>query len=616
MSARPAPNPGEPMPDDHTASESHSVSGNGGGNGKGTGNGTGAYDSRTEAGEHTTARRIGKTYLDSGAISDNPNKSSDRPDDGHVTSKEYADRSRAAAGVARARTAGGAGAMPAGATGHGSRSIRAQYVSVDYHHPLEDFLATRPMRKVLGWISRPRPGGHTRIEEILESYANPGAPFLQRLMYWPFHMFIDRMRGSVSRKTFRLRVSEHRSTVRGFVVTARSVAEFGLTVPQRFSSPLFAVWNFTNLCNMNCRHCYQDAAHRKLPTELTREERIALVDEMADQYMAMIAFAGGEPLIDPDIFPVLHRCKHHGIHTSIATNGALITPKVAARIADAGVKYVEISLDSVHPERHDAFRGQPGMWHRTVRGMCNVVRQEGLRLGIAMCVHSRNYHEVEDMLQFATDMGANCFAHFNFIPVGRGLEMAEDDITPRQRDELIQTLNRWMQSRRISVLSTAPQFGRAALVCAPTSALQPCSHVGGGGGTKARVVAKYLGGCGAGRCYVAIEPDGSITPCVYLPHRIMGNVRTRRFIDIFRNNEFWDLLCNRDDRTHHCEVCEFKHYCGGCRARADAYHGALNAGDPGCLFNEKHWEAIIRAERAEHADAPPAVETEAVSASA
>ena len=67
-------------------------------------------------------------------------------------------------------------------------------------------------------------------------------------------------------ETFRTRISEHTSTVRGLVATARSVAEFGLTVPQRFSAPLFTVWNFTNRCNLQCRHCYQDSAMTRSPT--------------------------------------------------------------------------------------------------------------------------------------------------------------------------------------------------------------------------------------------------------------------------------------------------------------------------------------------------------------
>ena len=308
----------------------------------------------------------------------------------------------------------------------------------------------------------------------------------------------------------------------------------------------------------------------------------------------MIAFAGGEPTIDPDLLPVLRRCQHHGIHTSIATNGTLMTPRLTARLAEAGVKYVEISLDSVDPERHDAFRGQPGIWQRTVEGMRNVIQQEGLRLGIAMCVHQQNFHEVDDMIRFAVDIGASTFAHFNFIPVGRGLEIAKGDLNPRQRERLLQILNKWMQSGRIGVLSTAPQLGKVCLAHAPIDGRTAASHAGSGAGWKARVVAKYLGGCGAGRCYVAVEPNGDITPCVYLPHRVLGNIRQRKLADIARNNEFWEIMCDRDRRLSHCEVCEFKHYCGGCLARSDAYYGVLNAGDPGCLFNEKHWDTLVQ----------------------
>ena len=540
------------------------------------------YDSRTEAPGYTTAARMAKEYAHQGADPDNPDKRSARSDDGYVTSHTYSNRSRFL------RRATGSGESPI----EQARQLRKKYVDLDYHHPLEDLLDTRWMQMLLGYVSRSRPSGKTMIEEILESYADPAAPLSHRIKYWPFHLFIKRIKGSVTDAAFREKIGQHISTVRGLVVTARSVAEFGLTLPQRFSAPLIVVWNFTNQCNLRCRHCYQDSEHERLGDELTLAEKLDLVDQMGETYVPMIAFAGGEPTVSKDLLPVLRRCQGYGIHTTLATHGGTMTPRLAARLAEAGVRYVEISLDSVDPAKHDAFRGQPGMWHRTVEGMGNVVKQEGMRLGVAMCIHQGNFDEAEDMLRFAVDMGASCFAHFNFIPVGRGLEMAESDLNPGQREQLLQLLNKWMQSGRIGVLSTSPQFGRVCIADAPIEGKQSCSHVGGGGGEKARVIAKYLGGCGAGRCYVAVEPNGDITPCVYLPHRVLGNIRRRRLADIFRHNEFWELLCDRDWRTHHCEVCEFKHYCGGCRARADAYFGELNAGDPGCVFNHKHWDAL------------------------
>jgi radical SAM protein with 4Fe4S-binding SPASM domain len=408
-------------------------------------------------------------------------------------------------------------------------------------------LGKRLVRWLLHLLSRPRRGRKPHMQEAIECYADQRARLWQRIKYWPIHMAIRRIKGSTTDEVFRRRVAEHSSTVRGLVLTARSVAEFGLTFPQRFSAPMFLVWNFTNLCNLRCRHCYQDTEHRRLADELNLAEKLAVVDQAGELSIPMIAFAGGEP-----------------------------------------------TIDSVNPQRHDEFRGVPGMWERTVRGMRIVTQTPGLRLGVAMCVHQGNFPEVEQMIQFAIDIGATTFAHFNFSPVGRGLEMVAGDLNPRQREQLLLLLNKWMQTGRIGVLSTSPQLGKVCLAHAPVEGFTAASHAGSGAGIKARVLAKYLGGCGAGRCYNAVEPNGDVTPCVYLPHRVLGNVRQRPLVEIFRENKFWEITCDRSRRLSHCEVCKFKAYCGGCLARSDAYYGVLNAGDPGCLFNEKHWEELVR----------------------
>ncbi len=535
------------------------------------------YDSRTEAPVNSTAREMGKEYAHAEAVSRNPDKRSDRTDDGSISSRAYVKQ-------ARARRA----ALTGGETEAGGR-----HVHLDYHHALEDYLGTWWMRLLLRHISKDRRRGQTMFEEVAQSYANPDAPLWHRVKYWPLHRFIKRVKGGVTDEVFRERIAQHRSTLRGFVATARSVAEFGLTLPQRFSVPLIVIWNFTNRCNLCCQHCYQDANPTAADQELTTEEKLAVVDQLGDAYIPMLSIAGGEPTISKDLLPVLHRCQERGIHTSVATNGTTLTPQFCEKLAGARCKYVEISLDSVDPDKHDRFRGEPGMWERTVQGMKNVVAQDGLRLGVAMCVHRGNYDEVEKMIDFAVEIGASCFAHFNFIPVGRGLNMTANDLAPPQRERLMRILNETMQTGRISVMSTAPQLCRLSLAHAPIDGVTSCSHLGGGGGEKARVVAKYLGGCGAGRTYICIEPEGTITPCVYMPHRVLGNVRNRGVADIFRHNEFYEVLNNREKRTDHCEVCEFKYYCGGCRARADAYTGHLNTGDPGCVFNSKSWDELV-----------------------
>ena len=528
-------------------------------------------NSYTAAGDHTTAAALGKQYHHEFPASQDADKSPGRTSDGDLSSGAYALQ---------------------------AESLRDQVtpraLQVDYHHPLEKWLGRPAFRWLLRRLSKPDRKGLTALEKIITSYRNRRAPLLQRIRYWPLHRFIDRMRGDVDVETFRRRLADHGPTVRGLVIVARSVGQLGLTVPQRFTAPLFAVWNFTNRCNLACRHCYQDSEHNALDDELSLEEKLHLVDQMGRAHMPMLALSGGEPTISRHVLPVIRRAKDYGMHLTMATNGTTMTPERAAELAEAGLRYVEISLDSVKPERHDAFRGREGLWEQSVAGARNVVATPGLRLGIAMCVHQGNFDEVEDMIRLAEDLGAGCFAHFNFIPVGRGLTMVHGDITPAQREQLLALLSRKMQEGGIGVISTAPQLGR---VCLAGAALDggrvSCSHAGSGSGAKARVVAKYLGGCGAGRTYVCVEPNGDVTPCVYLPHRVMGNVRSKPFVDIYRDSVFWDILNDRDHRLHHCEVCAFKHYCGGCRARADAYYGHLHAGDPGCIFNARHWQALV-----------------------
>ncbi len=462
----------------------------------------------------------------------------------------------------------------------------------DHHHPLERYLGSRPSRLLLRWLAADG-RGRTRLERILASYRDPSVGLWERIRYWPFHKLIDRMRGTVSVESFRQRLAGHAPTLRGLVIVARSVAHFGLTRPQKFTAPLFAVWNITSRCNLRCRHCYQQSVHEAGGDELTAAEKLAVVDQLGSAYVPMLALAGGEPTICPDLLAVLRRAQQYRMHTTLATNGVTLTERLAGRLAEAGVRYVEISLDSVDASRHDAFRGVKGMWARAVRGARIVARTESLRLGIAMCVHRGNYHEVRAMLELAISLGAGCFAHFNFIPVGRGVRMVSGDISPAQREALLELLNEYMQSGRIGVISTAPQLGRLSLAEAPAdSGRTACSHAGSGRGLKARVVARYLGGCGAGRTYVCIEPNGDVTPCVYLPHRVMGNLRTAGIAEIFRNG-YYDLLNDRGRRIHHCAACEFAHYCGGCRARSDAYFGRLDAGDPGCIHNRDHWQELV-----------------------
>ena len=65
--------------------------------------------------------------------------------------------------------------------------------------------------------------------------------------------------------------------------------------------PLVVAWELTKACPLACRHCRATAQHSPHPAELTTEEGIDLMEDLAQGYPgAMLILTGGEPLTRPD----------------------------------------------------------------------------------------------------------------------------------------------------------------------------------------------------------------------------------------------------------------------------------------------------------------------------
>jgi radical SAM protein with 4Fe4S-binding SPASM domain len=354
------------------------------------------------------------------------------------------------------------------------------------------------------------------------------------------------------------------------------------------------VWNFTQACNFSCKHCYQNA-RKRLEDELALDGQIKVVDDLADNDVVFLAFAGGEPLIAPTFWRVAEHARKRELHLTLATNGSLLTKDVAKRLADLKFGYVEVSLDSTDPKKHDDFRGSPGYWQKAVEGIKNIVAT-GVKTGLSATITRLNFEELDALINFAKELGCHNFYAFNFIPTGRGKEIRDLDITPEMREEMLTRLNSHLSEGKIAIMTTASQFGRACLQLAGDGGVVNTGHYGYGPGASTRLLAKYIGGCGAGRCYCAVQPNGVVTPCVFMPLQV-GDLRKERLMDIWERSEVMRLLRDRDDRTGHCKVCDYKYHCGGCRARSYGYFKDLRAPDPGCINNLAEWEALCGTEK-------------------
>jgi len=207
------------------------------------------------------------------------------------------------------------------------------------------------------------------------------------------------------------------------------------------------MWNLTQRCNLACKHCYMDASQDEAKAEMSLEEGVRLVDELAALRVPILIFTGGEPLLSRNFYALAFHARDVGLRTVISTNGTLITPEAARLLAEAKIGYVGVSLDSASAERHDAFRGMAGAHARALDGLRNA-RDAGLKTGLRITLTRDNWQDVPALLNLALEQGIPRFCLYHLVPTGRGAEIADRDVTAEQRRSVIRLLAETAKARR------------------------------------------------------------------------------------------------------------------------------------------------------------------------
>jgi len=337
--------------------------------------------------------------------------------------------------------------------------------------------------------------------------------------------------------------------------------------------------NLTRRCNLACAHCYLDAetlAHGG-PDELDTNEVQNLLSEIASRSTdTMVVLTGGEPLLRRDLEPLLKHGSDLGLAMVVGTNGVLLTEQRAKSLKAAGAMGAGISLDSLDPARHDAFRGCTGSWEKTLAGMDNC-RRHDLPFQVHFSVTEQNAAEVPGMIDFARAVGAKVLNIFFLVCTGRGEGMS--DITPQRYEEVLRQLVEAQNSSNDLLIRArcAPHYKRIAYQIDPESTLTRAQGYEGGG-------------CLAGIHYCRITPEGGVTACPYIPDE-EGSIRGESFWNIWDNSPTFAQL-SAPQLEGKCGRCEYQQLCGGCRARPLALGQGLMAEDPWCGYQPQNGEVI------------------------
>jgi radical SAM protein with 4Fe4S-binding SPASM domain len=381
----------------------------------------------------------------------------------------------------------------------------------------------------------------------------------------------------------------------------KGIANFGIRYPQPTGAPVTIVWNFTNRCNLNCLHCHQDSSPTSSYPELKTSHAFKVINNMSDAGVAILTFSGGEPLLRRDIYDAIKRANDSGMLCTIASNGTLITPKVAEKLAKVGIKRVEIGLDGARAETHDFLRNKPGSFEATIEGIRNCAAVGFNELATTMTLHSKNINELEETMELAEKLGATRFYLNRLIPAGRGVEAGYLDVTPREKIKALEALYKkfyksvtegfGMQcySRGMTYyarLGYERSKGKVFTVNEALSGYEKMfqERLGLAVSKIVRRLATGFGGCSAGLTYAGLTASGDLIPCVPASSIKLGNLLEQSLEEIWIHNELLNYIRNREALKGSCRICAYSDLCGGCRYTAYITHGDWLGSDASCPF--------------------------------
>lgn len=317
------------------------------------------------------------------------------------------------------------------------------------------------------------------------------------------------------------------------------------------AGPLAVHLEVADSCNLSCRHCFAGPLPRH-DAALSLCELESVFRSMAQMGTFRLGLTGGEPLLRPDLFDLIDLACFYGLSPCMTTNGTLITRETARRLGQRQLLWLNISLDGACAETNDAIRGK-GTFDRVLRNI--AVLSEYARFSLAFTVMRTNTEELRACVELARHTGAVAAVFRPLYPVG---------------------------SARLApaLMPSFADYSHALDVLASYGCGSECEtynqEVFGPRSSASRSTLIGKEGCGAANTVCSISVSGDVSPCSFLgPEFVAGNLRLQTLDQIWHESPgFQNMRCRPP------ALSSRPSFRGGCRARALAFNGSIDAPDP------------------------------------
>ncbi|HEX8791066.1 MAG TPA: radical SAM protein [Polyangiaceae bacterium] len=326
--------------------------------------------------------------------------------------------------------------------------------------------------------------------------------------------------------------------------------------------PLIAVWELTLRCDLACRHCGSRAG-RARPDELSTDECLDLVRQLAELGTREVAIIGGEAYLRDDWLEIVRAIRSHGMLPTMTTGGRGMTRERAEGAARAGMHSVSVSVDG-EEETHDRLRGVKGSHRAALAALANL-RAAGIPVGANTQINRLSMPELPQVFERLAAAGIRSWQIQLTVAMGRAVDEPDVLLQPYDLVALFPML--------AELVHRAEQAGVDVVAGNNVGYFGPYEKV-----LRGRTHAGHSCGCGAGLIALGIEADGTIKGCPSLATKEWagGNVRQTSLRDIWERA--MPLRYTRDrtrrDLWGFCASCYYAAECrAGCTWTADVLFG-------------------------------------------
>jgi len=303
-----------------------------------------------------------------------------------------------------------------------------------------------------------------------------------------------------------------------------------------------AHWEMTYRCTERCSHCYLDVVSPRtaVPGELTTAECCRIIDELAAMGALNLTVSGGEFMARPDWFEITQYARSKHFLLRLFTNGIMMTPTTADRIASLHPYAVEISVYSVNAGTHDRITRLPRSFELTTRAL-RLLHERGVRTVMKTPLMHDNvyeFHQLEAMAktlqaQFRYDITITAKDNGGLSPLVHRMTF----------DELAWLFNETMRSEEWLQRHVTPE-----------------QHT-----------------CGIAGNAIEIDPYGNVSSCVGV-RTSAGNLREKSLKEIWENSPIWGELRGLTvGELPVCRTCELRNLCMRCHGSALVEDGDMRA---------------------------------------